>query len=148
MKIILRENGESLGKIGEIVKGADGYARNFLLPRKLVSIADEKNVKAIEHHKKELQKKKARDTKEHQDLAKKLEAFSVTISRKVGEKEKLFGSVTTTDIAGALVKGGFNIDRKHIQLIDPIKQLGVHTVNVKLSPEVVAQVKVWVVQEN
>lgn len=148
MKVILRENVENLGKIGDIVKVSDGYARNFLLPRKLVSVADEKNVKAIEHHKKELQKKKARDMKEYQEVAKKLEAFSVTISRKVGEKEKLFGSVTTTDIAGALVKGGFSIDRKHIQLVDPIKQLGVHTVNVKLSPEVVAQVKVWVVQEN
>ncbi len=148
MKVILRENVENLGKIGDIVKVSDGYARNFLLPRKLVSLADEKNVKAIEHHKKELQKKRARDMKEYQEVAKKLEAFSVTISRKVGDKEKLFGSVTTTDIAGALVKGGFNVDRKNIQLVDPIKQLGVHSVNVKLSPEVVAQVKVWVVQEN
>ncbi len=148
MKVILRENIESLGKTGDIVRVSDGYARNFLLPRKLVSIADEKNVKAIEHHKKELQKKRAKDKKSAEEIAKKMEAFSCTITRKVGEKEKLFGSVTTTDIAGALVKGGFEVDRRHIQLTEPIKQLGVHNVSVKLSGEVIAQVKVWVVQES
>lgn len=147
MKVILRETVENLGKIGDIVKVSEGYARNFLLPRKLVEIADEKNIKAIEHHKAALNKKLAKEKGVAGELQKKLEAFSCTIARKVGENEKLFGSVTNADIAEALAKGGFKIDRKSIQLEDPIKQLGVTTVPVKLMTDVVANLKVWVVQE-
>ena len=148
MKVILRENVENLGKIGDIVKVSDGYARNFLLPRKLVTIADEQNVKEIEHHKKALEKKRSRDKSAANEMLKKLEAFSCTIGRKVGENEKLFGSVTTTDIAEALSKGGFEIERRMIVLDEPIKKLGVVSVPVKLQPEVTAQLKVWVVQES
>ena len=148
MKVILRENVENLGRIGEIVKVSEGYARNFLLPKKLVTIADEKNVKAMAHHKGELERKNKKAIAGAKEEATKLEAFSCTIARKVGENEKLFGSVTTSDIAEALQKGGFKISRKLITLEEPIKKLGVFTVPVKVHSEVTAQVKVWVVQEN
>lgn len=148
MKVILKENIENLGRIGDVVKVSDGYARNFLLPRGIVTVADEQNVKAFEHHKKSLSKKMERQKGEAQEIAKKLEGFSCTISRKVGENEKLYGSVTSSDIADTLKKGGFTVDRRMIQIQDPIKQLGVFTVNVKLQPEVSAQLKVWVVQES
>ena len=147
MKVILRENVDNLGKTGDIVKVSDGYARNFLLPRNLVFIADENNVAAIEHHKKALAKKRERDNTEAREVAKKIEGYSVTIARKVGENEKLFGSVTTHDIAEALTKGGFKVDRRSIHLAEPIKALGVVTVPLKLTGDVTAQVKVWVVQE-
>lgn len=148
MKVILRENIENLGKTGDIVKVSDGYARNFLLPRRLVSIAEEGNIRMMEHHKRELEKKRNREKSESQDVAKKLESFSCTIERKVGEGDKLFGSVTTADIADALKKGGYEIGRKQIRLDEPIKKLGVVTVPVKLQTDVVAQLKVWVVKEN
>jgi large subunit ribosomal protein L9 len=147
MKVILKENVENLGKTGDLVKVSDGYARNFLLPRNLVIVADENNVAAMEHHKKSLAKKRDRERTEAQDVAKKLEQFSCTIARKVGENEKLFGSVTNADIAEVLNKAGYKVDRKQIHLVEPIKQLGVVTVPVKLSTDVTAQVKVWVVQE-
>jgi len=147
MKVILRENIENLGKIGDVVKVSDGYARNFLLPRKLVILADENNIQSMEHHKQALARKRYRDTKEASEVAKKLEAFSCTIGRKVGENEKLYGSVTSADVAEALAKGGFHVNRRQISLPEPIRQLGVTTVPVKLAPEVTAQLKVWVVQE-
>jgi large subunit ribosomal protein L9 len=126
---------------------SDGYARNYLLPRNLVFVADEKNVASIEHHKKSLAKKRERETTEAREIAKKIEQFSCTIARKVGENEKLFGSVTSGDIAEALEKGGYKVDRRQIHLAEPLKQLGVVTVPVKLDANVTAQVKVWVVQE-
>lgn len=147
MKVILRENIENLGKTGDIVRVSDGYARNYLLPRKMVVIADETNTAAVEHHKRALAKKADREKKDAQEVAKKLEQFSCTLARKVGENEKLFGSVTNADIADALGKGGFAVERRQIQLADPIKQLGVFTVPVRLAGDVTAQVKVWVVQE-
>ena len=147
MKVILRENVENLGKTGDIVRVSDGYARNYLLPRNLVFLADEQSVQAIEHHKKVLAKKRDRERSEAQEVAKKLEQFSCTIARKVGENEKLFGSVSTADIAAVLVKGGFNVDRRQVHLDEPIKQLGVVSVPVRLTTDVTAQVKVWVVQE-
>lgn len=148
MRVILKENVENLGKIGEVVKVSDGYARNYLLPNKLVMIADEGNVKAMEHHKKALDKKKKRENGKAVEFAQKLEAFSCTIARKVGENEKLFGSVTSGDIAEALKKGGFEVDKRTINLQEPIKQLGVTQVPVRLSADVYAQIKVWVIQEN
>ncbi|MEW6057190.1 MAG: 50S ribosomal protein L9, partial [Bdellovibrionota bacterium] len=136
------------GKTGDIVRVSDGYARNYLLPRNLVIVADEQNVKAIDHHQKSLARKREKEKKDFQEVAKKLEQFSCTIARKVGENEKLFGSVSNGDIADALVKGGFSVERRQIQLPEPIKQLGVYTVPVRLSTDVSAQVKVWVVQES
>ena len=147
MKVILRENVETLGKTGDIVKVSDGYARNYLLPRNLVIVADEQNMSAMEHHKKSLSRKRERETTEAKEVAKKLEQFSCTLARKVGENEKLFGSVSSADIAQVLTKGGFAVERRQIHLAEPIRQLGVTTVPVKLTGEVTAQVKVWVVQE-
>lgn len=147
MQVILRENVENLGRIGDIVKVSDGYARNFLLPRGLVIEADEKNKAAIEHHKKGLEKKRQAQRSVSEDLAKKLADFSVTIARKVGEHDKLFGSVSATDIAEALKNGGFAVEKRSIHIEHPIKALGVHPVTVKLDTDVSATVKVWVVKE-
>ena len=147
VKVILRENIDELGKIGDVVRVSEGYARNFLLPRKLVVIADEHNTLEMQHHQREMDRKKLKVTQEAKAVASKLENFSCTISRKVGEQEKLFGSVNAGDIVQVLKKEGFQVDRKQIHLADPIKQLGVFTVPVKLHPEVTAQLKVWVVQE-
>jgi large subunit ribosomal protein L9 len=147
MLVILRENVENLGRIGDVVKVSDGYARNFLLPRSLVVLADEKNVAAIEHQKRLLEKKRLAQKAHAQELAKKLEDFSCTLSRKVGENDRLFGSVSTSDIADALAKAGYVVEKRAIQLEAPIKSLGVHPVTVRLEPEVAATVKVWVVKE-
>ncbi len=147
MLVILRENVENLGRIGDVVKVSDGYARNFLLPRSLVVAADEANVAAIEHHKKALEKKRLAQRGVAQELAKKLAEVSCTISRKVGENEKIFGSVSTGDIADTLKKAGYSVEKRSIQIDTPIKTLGVHTVSVKLEPEVTASLKVWVVKE-
>ncbi len=147
MLVILRENVENLGITGDLVKVSDGYARNFLLPRKLVLVADEKNVATIEHNKRLLEKKRVAQMADSQALAKQLEQFSCTISRKVGDQDRLFGSVSATDIAAALKTGGYVVDKRMISLDAPIKALGVHTVTLKLQPEVSAALKVWVVKE-
>lgn len=147
MLVVLRENVENLGRIGDVVKVTDGYARNFLLPHNLVVAADEKNVAAIEHHKKTLEKKRLAQKATAIDLAKRLGDFSCTISRKVGEHDKLFGSVTATDVADALKKAGHPVEKRMVHLEGSIKSLGVHPVTVKLEPEVEATVKVWVVKE-
>jgi large subunit ribosomal protein L9 len=147
MLVILRENVENLGRTGDLVKVSDGYARNFLLPRSLVVEADEKNVAAIEHHKRMLEKKRLAQKELAQTQAGKLSEFSCTISRKVGEHDKLFGSVSSSDIVEVLKKAGFQVDKKAIHLENPIKTLGVYPVAVKLEPEVTATVKVWVVKE-
>lgn len=147
MLVILRENVENLGRIGDMVKVSDGYARNFLLPRKLVMVADETNQLMIENQKKALNKKREAQKAIAGDAAKKISEFSCTIQRKVGEGDKLFGSVTTTDIAAALKAAGFSVDKRMIHVDHPIKTLGVHPVTIKLEPEVSAQMKVWVVKE-
>ncbi|MGK5089112.1 50S ribosomal protein L9 [Bdellovibrionota bacterium FG-2] len=147
MLVILRENVPNLGRIGEVVKVKDGYARNFLLPRNLVVAADEGNVAVIEHHKKTLEKKRLSQRASAQELANKLNEFSCNIQRKVGEYDKLFGSVTNTDIAEVLNKAGFAVDKRSIVIEKAIKTLGVHPVIVKLETDVSATVKVWVVKE-
>lgn len=147
IKVILTENVAELGKTGDVVRVSEGYARNFLLPRKLCVLADEKNTHAMEHHKKEMDRKKEKDIKNAQVLAAKLSTFSCTISKKAGEQDKIFGSVTTADIATVLSKGGFSVDKKQIHMNEPIKHLGVFSVPVRLHSEVTAAVKVWVVAE-
>jgi large subunit ribosomal protein L9 len=147
MLVILRENIENLGHIGDVVKVSDGYARNYLLPNKLVATADEKNVAAIEHQKKLLEKKRLAQKSNAIDLAKKLEEYSCTISRKVGENDRIFGSVTALDISLALKNAGFTVEKRFIQVDNPIKTLGVHPVTIKLEPEVSTSLKVWVVKE-
>src|SRR4051812_38057901 len=147
MLVILRENVENLGRIGDVVKVSDGYARNFLLPRNLVVPADENNVKALEQQKKALEKRRQISRAASEQTAQKLADFSLTISRKVGEGDKLFGSVSNADIAEALKKAGYTVDKRAIHLDAPLKTLGVHPVSVRLEPEVTASVKVWIVKE-
>jgi large subunit ribosomal protein L9 len=147
MLVVLRENVSNLGRIGDVVTVTDGYARNFLLPRNLVVAADAKNVAAIEHHKKTLEKKRVAQKGAATELAKKLGDFSCTISRKVGEHDKLFGSVTSGDVAEALKKAGYTIEKHDIQMATPIKSLGVHPVEIRIETDVMATVKVWVVKD-
>jgi large subunit ribosomal protein L9 len=147
MLVVLKENVENLGRIGEVVKVSDGYARNFLIPGKKVAPANENNLAQIEHQKKMLEKKRSAEKLSAEELAKKISGFTCNISRKTGEKDKLFGSVTTTDIADALKAGGISVEKRSIHMKDAIKALGVHTVEVRLLPEVTASLKVWVVKE-
>jgi large subunit ribosomal protein L9 len=145
MNIILLENVPNLGSIGDLVKVKPGYARNFLLPRKLGVVATPENVKQFEHQKRVVAQRMDKLRKEAEALKAKLEALSVELHRQVGEEDKLFGSVTARDIADALTDLGVDVDRKDIVLDQPIKTQGVFQVSVKLYQDVVATVKVWVV---
>ncbi|MGW8323100.1 MAG: 50S ribosomal protein L9 [Thermodesulfobacteriota bacterium] len=147
MKLILREDVENLGKIGQIVEVAGGYGRNYLLPRGLAVKASTKNLKEQEHQKKLIQARMDRQKKDAQEMAGSLDSVSCTIARKTGEDEKLYGSVTSRDIEEALREEGVSIDRKRILLEEPLKKLGVYTVPVKLHAEVTGNIKVWVVKE-
>lgn len=144
MKVILQENIETLGQIGDVVKVAPGYARNYLLPKKLAIEATEKNAKALEHAKRQLAYKKNKALEGAKNMAAKLEALTVALSHQAGEEGKLFGSVTTMEIAAFLAQNGVEIDRKKIVLAEPIKQLGDYSVPVKIHPDVVATLKVTV----
>ena len=147
MEVILREHVDNVGKRGEIVKVADGYARNYLLPRKLALLATEGNKKQIEREREKFEAKEAEERKVAEALASRMGALEIEISRRVGENEVLFGSVTTADIAAALSAKGFEVDRRKLQLHDPIKKLGAFDVPLKLHREVSATVKVKVVAE-
>ncbi len=144
MKVILKENIETLGHIGDIVKVAPGYARNYLLPKGLAIEATEKNAKALDHALRQLAYKKDKVTEAAKALAAKLEALAIELTHQAGEEGKLFGSVTNMEIAAFLKDKGFEIDRKTIILVEPIKQLGDYTVSVKVGPEVTAAIKVSV----
>ena len=147
MEVILREHVDNLGRRGEIVKVADGYARNYLLPRKLALLATEGNKKQIEREREKLDAKEADDKKVAEAMAERLAAVEIVIARKVGETEALYGSVTTADIAEGLAAKGFEIERRKLQLPEPIKQIGEVDVPVKLHREVTAHIKVKVVAE-
>lgn len=147
MKVILREDVEHLGTAGSLVAVRSGYARNYLIPRAFAVPATPHNLKAFEHEMRTMQAKTIKRRKEAEGLKAKLERISCSISRKVGEQDKLFGSVTTQDIEKALIAEGFAIDKKDIQLEEPIKALGVYTVPVRIFEDVVASTKVWVVRE-
>jgi len=144
MKLILKENIETLGQIGDIVKVAPGYARNYLLPKGLAIEATAKNAKALDHAKRQMAYKKNKALESSKNLAEKLSAVNVTLSHKAGEEGKLFGSVTTMEIAEFLKAQGFDIDRKKIVLPEAIKQVGEYTLTVKIHPEVSASIKVTV----
>jgi len=147
VKLILREDVETLGKVGDVVDVAGGYGRNYLLPRGLAVKASTKNLKEQEHQKKLIQARLARQKKDAEAIAGSLDSVSCTIARKTGEDEKLYGSVTSRDIEEALKEEGVSMDRKRILLEEPIKKLGVYTVPVKLHTEVTGNIKVWVVKE-
>ncbi len=145
MKVILKENIETLGHIGDIVKVAPGYARNYLLPKGLAVEATEKNAKALEHVKRQMAYKKDKALESARNLAAKLGELSIELLHKAGEEGKLFGSVTNMEIAANLKEKGLDVDRKTIQLAEPIKHVGEFDVPVKVHPEVSATLKVKVV---
>jgi large subunit ribosomal protein L9 len=147
VKLILKEVVPNLGKPGDIVDVAEGYGRNYLLPRGLGVKASTTNVKELDHQKRLVQSREENLKAEARELAKRLEALSCTVARKVGEEEKLFGSVTNRDLAELLKAEGVPVDHRWVQLEEPIKKLGAYTIPVKLHPEVVAQVKLQVVPE-
>jgi large subunit ribosomal protein L9 len=147
MEVILREHIDNLGRRGDVVKVAAGYARNYLLPRKLALAVTEANKKQIERERKAGEIKDAQERSEADAFAQRLEAVEIEIARRVGENQTMYGSVTSADIAHALEAKGFEIDRRKIQLPDPIKTVGAVQVPVKVHREVTAQVKVKVVAE-
>lgn len=147
MKVILRQNVETLGQIGEIVDVKDGYAENYLIPRKLAYTALKGNIRALDEEKKNLTKKREQELKAAELLATELEKVSVTIPVQVGEEDKIFGSVTTQMLADALKEKGYEIDKRKIEIEDQIKSLGIYTITVKLHTNVNAKIKVWVVRE-
>jgi large subunit ribosomal protein L9 len=144
MEVILRDHVENLGRRGEIVKVADGYARNFLLPRNLALPATEGNRKRVERERKVLETRETEERQSAEAVASRLAALDLSIAKKVGESDQLYGSVTNADIADLLKEKGFEIDRRKILLADPIKTLGANTVPVKLHRDVTAQVRVTV----
>lgn len=148
MKVILKDDIENLGKCGEIVKVKDGYGRNYLVPRNLAVVATRGNLKSIGEI---TTQKRLRDNKrrrEAEQLKTALEKISCTAEVQVGEEDRVFGSVTSHNIAELLTKQGFAVDRRNILLDEPIKSLGVYTVPVKIEREIVANLKVWVVKKD
>lgn len=146
MKVILQEDVPHLGQTGEIVKVKDGYARNYLVPRAMAVVADERNMKQLEHNRRIAQARAAKVVAAAKELAEKLSTVAISIRRESGEEGKLFGSVSNRDIAEALASDGFEVDRRAIQLDEPLRSIGVFTVPVKLHAEVETQVKVYVIQ--
>jgi large subunit ribosomal protein L9 len=147
MRIVLREDVEKLGRRGEILEVAAGFARNFLLPKGKALPATEGNLKVVERERRRYVVHQAREKEEAASLARRVAGISCTIVRKVGESEQLYGSVTASDIAEYLEKEGIVLDKRRILLEEPIRALGIYTVPVKLHPEVTGEIRVWVVKE-
>ena len=147
MKIILRQDVDSLGMEGQVFDVADGYARNFLIPRGIALEATQQNLKFMEAQRKKIEEKRLKAKEEAEKAKLSLSELVITIAQKAGEEDKLYGSVTSMDIADQLVKRGIQIDRKRIRLDRPIKTLGEFAVPVKLHPEVTASIKVVVVPQ-
>ena len=147
IEVILKEHVEHLGRRGEIVRVADGYARNFLFPRNLALKVTDENKRQIDRERARAEAREAEEVQMAQALAHRLEAFEIEIARRVGDNEVLFGSVTAADVASALDAKGFEVDRRKLQLAEPIKKLGEFDVPLKLHRDVVATVKVKVVAE-
>ena len=147
MKIILRQDHENLGEAGKIINVKPGFARNFLIPQGLAMASSPQNKKRFENEKKQMNWRKEQEKRKAEEMAKTLENVSCTITVQVGEEDKLFGSVTSQNIAESLESQGYEIDKRKIQLEEPIKSLGIYSVPIKLHTEVDAKVKVWVVKE-
>ena len=147
MKVILRKDHEKLGSIGSVVEVKEGYARNFLLPKGIAYQATSGSMRALDEEKKQASRRETKDMKASQHLAAEIEKVSLTIQMKVGEDEKLFGAVTSQMVADGLKEKGFDIDKRTIELEEPIKALGIYNVNVRLPQNVTGVVKVWVVRE-
>lgn len=147
MKVILKDQIEGLGERGEVVKVADGYARNYLIPRNLAMKVTAKNLKAFEHEKRLIEIKEKKKLKDAQELADKISALSLTINVKAHDDENLYGSITEKDIATAIEKAGYAVNKKQVILENHIKKLGVYTVPVKVYKDIEAKIKLWVVKE-
>jgi len=147
MEVILREDIDKLGARGQVVKVAAGYARNFLLPKRLAVAATESNKKIVEQERQAYLRKEAKAKGEAEELGKLMGAVSITIAQKAGEADQLFGSVTSKDIAEALAAQNYSVDRKKIHLDEPIKQLGEYKVPVRLHKDVTVDITVTVVKE-
>ena len=147
VKLILRESVPSLGEAGELVSVKPGYARNFLIPQGKAVFASEGRVKEVEHHKRVVEEKLARELKELGAVRDKLKSLDLVIQAKVGEEGKLFGSVTSLQVAELLAEKGFEIDRRKVSLAEPIKEAGEHTVPVKLHRDMTAEITLKVVAE-
>ncbi len=147
MDVILTENVKGLGSIGDVVKVKPGYGRNFLVPQGLAVEASARNIKELEHHKRQLARKAAKLSKEAADIKARIEAVECSFVHKASDEGKLFGSVTSKEIAEALAAKGIEIDRRKILLDQPIKELGKHQVEIKLNAGVNATIKVDVVSE-
>jgi large subunit ribosomal protein L9 len=145
MEVILREHIENLGRRGDVVKVANGYARNFLLPRKLALSVNEQNRRQIERERKVAEARELQERQDAEAVAIKLAAAEVVMARRVGEHDALYGSVTSADIADALTGQGFHVEKRKIVLVEPIKQIGEFEVAVKIHHDVQAHVKVKVV---
>ena len=148
MEVILREHVDNLGRRGDVVKVAAGYARNYLLPRKLALAVNEGNKRQIERERKNAEVRELEEKTQAEAFAKRLSEAEISIARRVGEHNALYGSVTSADIATALAARGFEIDKRKITLVDPIKALGDVVVPVKVHRDVTAQVKISVVAES
>ena len=147
MEVILKEDIRNLGKMGEVVRVRDGYARNYLLPRGVVLLANKKNFKSFEHQKRVIADQKERVMKQAQGLAEKLAQVTVVIPMRSGEEGRLFGSVTNMDIEKALREKGFQVERRKIHLAEPIKNLGDFEVTIRLTADLTPTVKVSVVSQ-
>lgn len=147
MKVILRQDVTKLGKEGDIVEVKDGHARNFLLPKGYAYPVTPGNMKKLEEEKKLRSLRAKKELRSAEDLARRLSGASITFVMKAGEEDRLYGSVSAADISAKLSEQGFEIDKKQVMIEEPIKVLGVYTVEVRLHSEVFAKVKVWVVKE-
>lgn len=147
MKVILKEDVKNLGVAGSVVNVADGFARNFLIPRNLAVEASTKNIKALEQARKKIEDEVRKVKDRAQELSNKLSSLTIQIQAKAGEEGKLFGSITNADISEALKREGYDIDRKKIVLEEPIKRLGTYTVQVKVYQDIVATVNINVIAE-
>lgn len=148
MEVILKQAVDRLGDPLDIVKVKDGYARNYLIPKGLAVVATAGNKKSVTEGQRMKEAREERESQRAKGIARKMETVSLTIPVKVGEEEKMFGSVTSQNVAEALKAEGFEVDRKAIELEEPIKDLGVYTIPVRLSTQVAAKIKVWVVKES
>ena len=147
MKIVLREDVEKLGHRGDVVRVAAGYGRNYLLPKKLAYMATDGNLKIIQHEKRGKDVRDAKVRNDFEAMARVIEQLSLTIAKRVGENEALFGSVTAQELADLIAAKGIDVDKRKIVLDEPIRRLGPHTVTIKLHKDVTAQVSVEVVKE-
>ncbi|MCD6116087.1 50S ribosomal protein L9 [bacterium] len=147
MKVILKQKYESLGTIGDVVDVKDGYARNFLIPQNIAVLANKRNVRILQEDQKMSEGRKNKEKKQAEKFAEELVSVSLTAAVKVGEEDRIFGSVTAQMISDLLKEKGYDIDKKKIDLEEPVKALGVYTVVIKLHHEVNAKVRLWVVKE-